>query len=136
MDYKKPIPVPDNISQAFWEGSKAHKLLLQRCSDCGAYQSFPQSCCRKCLSENSEWTEASGKGKIYSFTVVHRPPSHTFEEDVPYVVAIVELDEGPRIMSNIIKTDPGNIRVDMPVEVIFDDISPAISLPKFRPLKS
>jgi len=136
MEYTKPIPVPDNVSQTFWEGSKAHRLLLQRCGACGAYQFFPQSCCRRCLAENPEWIEASGKGKVYSFTVIHRPPSHTFEEDVPYVVAIIELDEGPRLMSNIIEVEPDEVQVNMRVEVIFDDINSMISLPRFRPIRS
>jgi uncharacterized OB-fold protein len=133
MEYSKPIPVPDNASQPFWEGARNHKLLLQRCCGCGTIQSFPQSCCRKCLSGDIEWFEASGKGKIYSFTVIHRPPSQNFEEDIPYIVAIIELDEGPRVMSNIIGMTPEDAKVDMTVEVIFDDISSTISLPKFRP---
>lgn len=133
MEYTKPIPVPDNASQPFWEGARNHRLLLQRCSDCGAHQFFPQSYCRKCLSENITWFEASGKGKIYSFTIIHRPPSHIFEEDIPYVIAIIELDEGSRMMSNIIETEPEDIHVNMSVEVTFKDISSTISLPEFRP---
>ena len=129
----KPIPIPDNASQPFWEGARNHKLLLQRCRDCGLHLFFPQSYCRTCLSENIEWFEASGKGRIHSFTVVHRPPNHTFEEDVPYVVAIIKLDEGPRMMSNIVEVQPERVHVDMPVEVTFDDISSTVSLPKFRP---
>jgi uncharacterized OB-fold protein len=136
MAYTKPIPVPDNISRTFWENAKAHKLLLQRCRDCGTYQSFPQSCCRRCLADNPEWIESSGKGKVYSFTIIHRPPSHSFEEDVPYIVAIIELDEGPRLMSNIIEAKPDEVQVNMRVEVIFDDINSMISLPRFRPIRS
>jgi uncharacterized OB-fold protein len=133
MEYLKPIPFPDTTSQTFWENARAHKLVLQQCSGCGACQFFPQPCCRKCLSEKLQWFEANGKGKIYSFTIIHRPPSHAFEADVPYIVAIVELEEGPRLMSNIIGIPSDDVRVDMPVEVSFDDISPTVSLPKFRP---
>ena len=95
-----------------------------------------QSCCRRCLSEDIEWIKAGGKGKVYSFTIVHRPPSLVFEDDVPYVVAIIELDEGPRVMSNIVEMDPEKVRVDMRVEVAFDDITPAITVPRFRTSES
>jgi uncharacterized OB-fold protein len=77
--------------------------------------------------------EASGRGRIYSYTVIHRPPSPAFEEDVPYTLALVELEEGVRLMSQIVGIEPDDVSVDLPVEVVFDDISPAISLPRFRP---
>jgi uncharacterized OB-fold protein len=133
-EYKKPMPMPDRVTGTFWEAAKDHKLLLQHCSDCNTTQFFPQSYCRVCLSENLEWFEAAGKGLIYSFTVVHRPPSVAFQEDIPYIVALIELDEGVMMMSTIIDIKPENVRVEMPVEVIFEDISPAISLPRFRPV--
>jgi uncharacterized OB-fold protein len=134
-EYLKPVPMPDHVTGKFWEAAKQHKLIVQRCIDCGARQFFPQSYCRCCLSENIEWSEASGRGKIYSYTIIHRPPSSAFQEDVPYTVALVELDEGVRMMSNIIDIEPEDVRVDMPVEVVFEDISSTISLPKFRPMK-
>ena len=133
QNYPKPLPVPDNVSAEFWEAASRHRLLIQRCLDCDARQSFPQSCCRECLSENIEWLETKGTGKIYSFTIVHRAPSLAFEEDVPYTVALVELDEGVRMISNIVEVEPQEVRVGMPVEVTFDDVGPTISLPKFRP---
>ena len=125
-EYNKPVPVPDHITAKFWDAAKHHKLLIQSC---------PQSYCRGCLSENIAWSEASGRGKVYSYTIIHRPPSLRFQEDVPYTVAIVKLDEGVRMMSNIIGIDPEDVRVGMAVEVVFDDITPTISLPKFRPRK-
>ena len=133
--YNKPVPVPDHVTAQFWDAAKHHKLLIQSCPDCGAQQSFPQSYCRNCLSEKITWSEASGRGKVYSYTVIHRPPSMKFQADVPYTVAIVELDEGVRMMSNIIGIDPEDVRVGMAVEVVFDDITPTISLPKFRPIQ-
>ena len=133
-EHMKPAPMPDHVTAEFWEAAKQGRLLIQRCGDCGRLQFFPQSQCRTCLSEHVEWVEASGKGRIYSYTVVHRPPSLTFEDDVPYTVALVELKEGVRMMSTIIEIEPEHVRVDMPVEAVFDDISPTISLPKFRPV--
>ncbi len=128
--------MPDHVTGEFWDAAKQHKLLIQRCQDCGANQFFPQSSCRKCLCDRMEWLEASGKGVIYTYTVVYRPPTQTFEEDVPYTVALVELDEGVRMMSTIIGIEPQDVRVSMPVEVVFEEISPTISLPRFRPIEA
>jgi len=132
----KPVPVPDHVTGRFWEAAKQHRLLIQRCGDCGTNQFLPQSCCRTCLSENIDWIETGGKGHVYAYTVIYRPPTLTFEDDVPYTVALVELEEGVRLMSNIVEIEPEEVRVGMPVEVVFDDISPIISLPKFRPIEA
>jgi uncharacterized OB-fold protein len=132
-EYRKPIPTPDRVTEEFWDAARRHELLIQRCRDCGASQFLPQSCCRACLSQRIQWVAASGKGKIYSYTIVHRPPTPKFQEDVPYAVALVELDEGVRMMSNIVGIGPQDVRVGMAVEVVFEGISPTISLPKFRP---
>ena len=133
-EYPKPIPVQDHVTGRFWESAREHKLLIQRCSDCDEYQFFPQTSCRVCLSDRTEWVESRGRGQIYSYTIVHRPPNASFDEDVPYSVALIELEEGVRMMSNVVEIEPQDIRVGMPVEVVFEDISPTISLPKFRPI--
>ncbi len=133
--YKKPIPAPDRVTAPFWEASKQGRLLIQRCPNCGARQFYPQSSCRRCLSCDLEWVEAKGKGSIYSYTVIHRAPSRPFEPDVPYTVALVDLDEGCRMMSNIVDVSPEAVRVGMRVEVLFDAITPEISLPRFRPVR-
>lgn len=135
-EYRKPAPIPDHVTGEFWEAAKQHGLLIQRCQDCGANQFFPQSSCRKCLSDRMEWLEASGKGVIYTYTIVHRPPTQTFDEDVPYTVALVELEEGVRMMSTIIGIKPQDVRVNMPVEIVFEEISTTISLPRFRPIET
>ena len=134
-EYTKPIPFPDGVTEKFWAAAREREtLLIQKCGACGALQFLPQALCRGCLGEDLEWIEASGRGKVYSYTVVHRAPTASFGEDVPYVVALIELEEGVRMMSNIVDIDPEAVRVDMPVEVVFDKITPAISLPKFRPV--
>ena len=132
-EYSKPVPTPDHVTGEFWAAAMQHKLLIQRCLDCGSRHTFPQTYCRGCLSGNMEWVEASGRGRIYSYTVTHRPPSPVFEKDIPYTLALVELEEGVRLMSQIIGIEPDDVSVDLPVEVVFDDISPTISLPRFRP---
>ena len=131
--YTKPIPEPDRVTTPFWEAAKQGRLLIQRCPNCGAYQFYPQASCRRCLSDGLEWVDAKGKGTIYSYTVIHRAPSRSFEPDVPYTVALVDLDEGCRMMSNIVEVSPEAVRVGMSVEVVFDAITPEISLPRFRP---
>lgn len=131
--YEKPVPVPDHVTGPFWEAAKQGRFLIQRCPGCGAHQFYPQSSCRRCLSEELEWMDAKGTGTIYSYTVIHRAPNRPFEPDVPYTVALIDLDEGCRMLSNIVDVDPEDVRVGMPVEVVFEEITPEISLPKFRP---
>lgn len=131
--YQKPIPMPDQDTQPYWEAAKRHELLLQRCLDCGQYRFYPRIVCPQCMSDKTEWVKASGRGEVYSFTITYRPPSPAFAADVPYVVAIIELQEGVRMMSNIVGCDPHEVKIGMPVEVVFEDISEDIALPKFRP---
>jgi len=135
-EYRKPVPEPDRVTGPFWEAAREKKLLIQHCPDCGVHQFFPQAHCRECLSEKLEWVESTGKGTVYSFTVIHRAPSSTFEQDVPYTVALVDLDEGCRMISNIVDVDPQAVRVGMSVEVVFEEITANISLPKFRPARN
>ncbi len=132
--YEKPVPQPDPVTAPFWQAAKQGRLLLQRCPKCGAHQFYPQSCCRRCLSEDLLWVDAKGKGVVYTYTIVHRAPSRPFEPDVPYTVALVDLAEGCRMISNIVGASPEAVRVGMPVEVVFEEITPEISLPKFRPV--
>ena len=133
-DYKKPLPFVYPETQPFWDGVKRHELLIQKCNDCGNIQFYPRSLCVSCLSENTEWIKANGRGKIYSFTIAHRPARPAFSDDVPYNIAIVELEEGVRLTSNIVDCANEDIKVDMPVEVVFDDVTPEITLPKFKPV--
>jgi uncharacterized OB-fold protein len=134
--YEKPIPVPDPVTRPFWEAAKQGRLRIQHCRKCGAHQFYPQTSCRVCLSEDLEWVDAKGTGTIYSYTVIHRAPSAPFDPDVPYTVALVDLDEGCRMLSNIVEVSPEAVRVGMPVEVVFEAITPEISLPKFRPIQA
>lgn len=131
-EYTKPMPMPDHVTSTFWDAARDGKLMLQRCPDCNEYQFFPQSYCRRCLSENLEWKESSGKGKVYTYTVVHRPPSAKFQDETPYTVALIELDEGVRMMSNIVGVSPDEVRVGMNVKVVFEEVTSMISLPKFK----
>lgn len=131
----RPLPQPTPWSLPFWEGTRQHELRIQRCSDCRKAIFFPKKFCPHCLSRNVAWERANGRGTIYSFTVVRNNPPSPFMRDVPFVIAIVTLDEGVRMMTNIVQCDPEKLRCDQPVEVVFDDDRSAeISIPMFRPL--
>ena len=129
----KPIPVQTLETRPYWEGCKAHELRIQRCTACGHHQFFPRMYCTQCMSDRVEWVKASGRAKVLSYTIVHRPVSPAFAADVPYVVALVTLDEGPTMMTNIVGWVPESLVIGMPVTVAFEDWTEAISIPKFRP---
>ena len=135
-DYDKPLPYIHDETKPFWESAKKHELQIQKCNDCQRYYFYPRSLCPHCLSENTEWVKVSGRGKIYSFTVSHRPAMPSFAPNVPYNIAIIELDEGVRMMSNITGCVNEDLRIDTPVEVVFDDVTPEITLPRFRQVES
>jgi len=130
--YNKPLPKPAVESKPFWDGCKKHRLLLPRCLRCGSYW-FPASVtCPKCLSLQWEWAPSREKGKVHSFGVYHRVYQEGFEPEIPYAVALVQLDEGPRLLSNIVGCSPEELRCDMRVEVFFDDVTGDTTLYKFR----
>jgi uncharacterized protein len=133
-EYKKPLPYPTPETQRFWDGCKKHELWLPFCSSCNDYFFYPRPFCPRCFSWNVEWKQASGKGTLYTFAIQYRPQAPGFQP--PYVTAIVQLNEGPRLMTNLLVDDPepGKIECDTPVEVVFEDVSEEISLPMFRPV--
>ena len=128
-----PLPRPYQDTAAYWEAAREHRFIIQQCTDCGEHQFYPRGVCSHCLSSDLEWREASGKGEVYSFSVNHRAPHPGFADDLPFVLAIVTLVEGPRMMTNIVGCDPNAVEIGMAVEVVFDDITEAVTLPKFRP---
>jgi uncharacterized OB-fold protein len=132
--YRKPLPRIDEESRGWWEALKRHELYVQRCRACRTPRLPPRAVCPACLSSDVEWVRASGRGTVYSFTVTHQNQAPGFREALPYVLAIVELAEGPRIMTNVVACAPDAVRVGMPVEVVFDDVTPEVTLTKFRPL--
>ena len=133
--YNKPIPVPQGESDYYWEKAKAHELWLRKCDVCNQTYFYPRDICPLCFSRNTSWIQASGKGTLHTFAIVHRAPTPAFRDDAPFVVAMVDLEEGPRMPTNLIEVepDPAVIKVGMAVEVVFEDITDEISLPKFKP---
>lgn len=131
-EWAGPVPVPSGITERFWEATCEGRLLVQRCPDCGATQFYPRIVCTDCGALDPDWIEASGRGEVYSYTVNHRPGARGFGEYLPYVVAIVELAEGPRMMA-FMPTDPGDVEVGLPVRVRFWRVSDDAALPVFVP---
>jgi uncharacterized OB-fold protein len=129
---KIPLPRPTAISAPFWEAARQGRLLLQYCPRCQRYIFYPRPYCIHCLGE-LEWREASGRGRVYSFTIVRRPATPAFADKVPYVYAIVELEEGVRMTANIVGCRPEEVRVDMPVRAVFEPAGDDVSLVHFAP---
>ncbi len=126
-----PLPRPTELSRPHWDGCREGKLRVQRCSACGAYVFIPQYTCTECQEATLEWVESSGRGTVYSVTTIHRPQRPEFE--VPYSVAIIELEEGWYMLTNLVDCAIEDMQVGMPVEVAFRKMSDEITLPMFRP---
>jgi len=132
-NYRKPLPLVNMDNEEFWSGCREHRLRFQQCMDCGYIRWPPALLCPKCHSRNTTWIESSGRGRVYTFAVYRVALHSAFEGDLPYVVADVEVEEGPRLLTNIVGCRPEDIRCDMPVEVTWEDVTDEVSLPKFRP---
>jgi uncharacterized OB-fold protein len=135
MAYQKPLPQPNADDRFFWNGCKEHKLLFQKCLNCGLVRWPPSIICPNCHSNDTEIIEATGKGRIYTYAVYHQAYHPGFESEIPYVTAIIELEEGPHFLSNITGCEPDKVECDMPVEVVWEDITKEFSLPKFKPIR-
>ncbi len=131
---QKPLPRIDEESKGFWEACQRHELYLQRCRTCGEFRYYPRALCPYCLSDSTEWVLSSGRGTVYTFTVTYRNQAPGFRDELPYVLAYVELEEGVQLLTNLIDCRPEEVRIGMPVEVHFEDLTPEISLPKFKPI--
>lgn len=134
--YDKPLPNIDADSQPFWDGLKEHKFLLFRCKTCSAWY-WPKAYCRNHDNEpfmaNLEWTEASGRGKIFSFNIHYWAFHPGFKDDVPYAYALIELDEGPMFSTMIVGGNPEDVKVGLPVEIVYEDHpDQGFTLPKAR----
>ena len=131
----KPMPRPEHraLTAPFWEAAKRHELVCQRCVKCASWIFYPREQCPTCFSTDLEWAPVSGEGRVFAYTIVYQPANTAFEPDAPYAYAIVQLDEGVRLPTNIVDCPLDDVKVDMPVTVVFDDVSPEWTLVKFRP---
>ena len=134
-EYSKPLPRPlsPELTRPFWEAAKRHELAMPRCKTCDQLFFYPRSECPRCLSTHLEWMNVSGRGRLHTYTVVYQPANAAFRDDTPYIYAVVQLDEGPRMVSNVVQCAIDAVRIDMPLEAIFEDVTPEWTLVKFKP---
>ena len=132
----RPLPVADDLSQPFWEAAKQRRLVVQRCQECGYFNHPPRPACEACQSQQLQFEPVSGRGTIYSFTVMHQPNIAGFEDQIPYINILVELEEQPLLfmVSNLPASDLDKIKIGGQVEVSFEEVDPDTALPQFRPV--
>ena len=135
--YAKFLP-PDNLPAfhlPFWQALKEHVFKLQKCDDCGSCRYIPTEICARCGSETWTWTPVTGRGTVHTYTVIHRGPTPAYQADAPYMIAHVDLDEGPRVIGNLEGCEPAQVRIGMPVEIVYQDVTDDWTLFKFVPAK-
>ncbi len=132
-ELRNPTPAVDWETRPWWEACARGELVLQRCRDCGSLQHRPRAVCVSCLSDRVGWERASGRGTVYSFTITHQNHAPPFREALPYVLADVALEEGPRVLANLVGCAPADVRVGLPVVVDFGPADGDLAVPRFRP---
>lgn len=131
-EYLKPLPTISDENREFWTACKAGKIRMQQCEKCNHIR-FPIShVCPKCLSYETKWTNLSGRGEVFSYVVFHQLYNKAFEKDIPYNVALIQLEEGPRMYSNIVEVDNDAVKVGDNVEVVFEKATEEVTIPKFK----
>lgn len=135
-EYTKPLPDVTDENRPFWDGLRERALRLQKCGDCGHLRYPISRWCPRCLGEEAEWVDLSGRGEVMSTIVFHQVYTKEFAGDVPYNVSLVRLDEGPQLFSNVVGIAPSDVAVGDKVEIVFDDVTADVTLPRFRPAAS
>lgn len=130
--YDKPLPTLDDLNRPFWTAAREGRLALQHCGDCGKPRYPINHVCPHCLCETYEWKPVSGRGTVHSSIVFHQVYNQAFAMDVPYNVSLIQLEEGPRMMSNVVGIPPQEVKVGDKVAVVFDAVTPEISIPRFQ----
>ncbi len=130
--YDKPVPEPTADSAPFWEGLSQHRLMLQKCSGCGRIRHYPRPLCDSCYSFDVNWVQASGRGKVHSWTVTYHAFVPGFRDLVPYVLATVDLEEGVRMNAQLRGVDPEAVRIGLPVRVDYEQAREGLVLPILR----
>jgi uncharacterized OB-fold protein len=127
------LPTPDDYTRTWWDAASEGRFLIVRCGDCGRAHYYPRPFCPRCGSDDVRWEQASGAATLYTWSVVHRNDLPPFNERVPYVAAVVELEEGPRVGTNVVDCDADDLRVGMALMVDFRHVGDGFSIPVFRP---
>jgi hypothetical protein len=132
VEYLKPLPKITDETRPFWDGAREGRLRMQKCCECGHIR-FPISfVCSKCLSCETEWIDLSGRGEVFAYIVFHQLYNKAFAKDIPYNVALVQLEEGPRMYSNVVDCANDDVKVGDKLEAVFVPVTPQVTLPKFR----
>jgi uncharacterized OB-fold protein len=131
----KPVPRGDGLNGEFYAYCARGELRLQKCGGCGAWRHMPRHSCAECGSDQWSWERSSGRGTVYTWTVCRRAFHPAFEKDLPYAVAVVAMEEGPRVVAEIVDLAPDRLRLEMPVEVVFEKVAENVVLPKFRAIE-
>jgi len=129
----KPRPRPTPTSQPFWDGLARHEVLVQHCGSCGAWVHYPRSRCPVCLRDALAWEQVPPDGVVYTFTVARRPTAMMFADEVPQIIAVVELPVGVRMTTTLVDVDPGDVSIGMAVSAVFDTGDDGLTLLRFRP---
>lgn len=132
MIAERPLPEVTELTEPFWTGCKEHRLVIQRCDDCGTFRFPPEAGCAACSSLSSTWTEVSGRATLYTWTEAHPPLLPYFAERAPWPIAFVQLEEGPRMATNLVDIETSDYEIGMPVQADFEDIGGEITLVVFR----
>jgi hypothetical protein len=128
------LPAADDDTRPYWDAARAGRLLVKRCADCGAAHFYPRPFCPRCWSSAVSWEEASGRAVLYTWSVVHHNDLPPFSDRLPYVAAVVDLAEGPRMMTNVVDCDEDQLRVGMPLQVAYREIAEHVTIPVFVPV--
>jgi uncharacterized OB-fold protein len=126
---------PDAYTKHFWDAAREHRLVVARCAACGVFRMPPTPFCWRCRSQETEWVELPGTGTVYTFTIARHALTPATKDAVPYVVAVIALDgaEDARLISNVVGIAPEDVAIDLPVEVVYDDVSAEVTIPRFQP---
>jgi hypothetical protein len=133
MDVVKPLPVPTPVSAPFWQGLEQGRVRIQRCGDCAAWVFYPRVRCSRCLSDRLAWHDVSGAGQLHTYTVARQPTAPQFLDEVPQLIAVVELAEGVRLTTTLVRVDVAAIRIGMPLVPYFDRVADGVTLLRYQP---
>jgi len=133
MPVRYDLPIPDDYTRTWWDAAAERRLLIVRCAACGEAHYYPRPFCPRCGSEEVAWEDASGHATLYTWSTVHQNDLPPFREKVPYVAAVVDLAEGPRMMTNVVGAEPASLQVGMALQVDFEELDDGFYIPVFRP---
>ena len=136
MEPDRPLPQPMTPeARPYWDGLRENKLMLPRCGECGHVFFYPRALCPRCAARAITWVQASGRGRLHAFGIAHQSFNRAYKVAPPYVLAMIELEEGPRMLANLVNVepDPKVVKCDMPVEVVFEKLTDEVTLPLFQP---